>query len=417
MGNWYLPPCDEKDTVLYDYRPNPVPNATVAAAYPFYAALTELPGSSDQPPRSFAVTKEAIMRRMFYMQADELYKCYLQRQWSIRYYCSDATSSVLNEAAHGIGWDPATDNLPILCQFSDETVTFAFDEHDTAHLHEVEPDRGNMLTNPRIPLIKKIRYALSKEEIDRLLTDEPTSCLSGPRVPPTGLPYLQPIIWLLNVERHFQHTRVVRRYDIPWHRKKNRAVFRGLLTGLEYDPTATDEENCYNMIRCRFVYQYARSDLVDAKLTSTFNKMPETFHGVNLTGEELRKKDFLEHKGFVILEGNDVSSGLKWAMVSQSVVLMPPPTYSSWAMEELLEPWVHYIPLHKNLSDVEDKVRWMIEHDAESQRISHRATLWVLDLFYHPDAMEDNRLINQEILRRYRKHFRHVSGSTKGALP
>jgi hypothetical protein len=41
-----------------------------------------------------------------------------------------------------------------------------------------------------------------------------------------------------------------------------------------------------------------------------------------------------------MIAGNDVASGLKWALFSQSVVLMPPPNHTSWAMEELLEPWV-----------------------------------------------------------------------------
>jgi Glycosyl transferase family 90 len=75
-------------------------------------------------------------------------------------------------------------------------------------------------------------------------------------------------------------------------------------------------------------------------------------------------------------------------------------------MEELLQPWVHYIPLRTDLNDVEEKVQWMLDNQSEAQRIAHRAALWVLDLYYHPDAMDDNRRINEEVLRRYRAHFR-----------
>ena len=108
----------------------------------------------------------------------------------------------------------------------------------------------------------------------------------------------------------------------------------------------------------------------------------------------------------------DVSSGLKWAMMSQSVVLMTKPKYTSWAMEELLEPWVHYIPLNDQLDDIDEKVQWMIDHTEEAKRISRRANLWILDIYYHPNAMEDNKRINEEIVRRYRMHFR----ATKGLL-
>jgi hypothetical protein len=86
----------------------------------------------------------------------------------------------------------------------------------------------------------------------------------------------------------------------------------------------------------------------------------------------------------------DVSSGLKWALYSNSVVLMPRPTFTSWAMEERLEPWVHYVPLRDDLSDVEDRVRWVIDHPDQARAIAHAGTLWISDLVYHPHADDDD---------------------------
>jgi hypothetical protein len=85
---------------------------------------------------------------------------------------------------------------------------------------------------------------------------------------------------------------------------------------------------------------------------------------------------------------------------------MPAPEYTSWAMEELLEPWMHYIPLKSDLSNVEEMVQWMLDHPAEAQRISQRATLWIMDLVFHPDSETDDRQINQEILKRYSAYFK-----------
>jgi len=84
---------------------------------------------------------------------------------------------------------------------------------------------------------------------------------------------------------------------------------------------------------------------------------------------------------------------------------MQAPTKTSWAMEELLEPWVHYIPLSADLSDVEEKMQWVIDNDAEARRIAHRGKLWISDLVFHPDAERDERLVYDEILRRYSTHF------------
>jgi hypothetical protein len=92
------------------------------------------------------------------------------------------------------------------------------------------------------------------------------------------------------------------------------------------------------------VYNHANSTLIDATLTSTRGRLPDVLNGVPLVGEKVRINYLLEFKGIIMIEGNDVASGLKWALLSQSVVLMPPPKHTSWAMEELLQPWVvsHY---------------------------------------------------------------------------
>jgi hypothetical protein len=59
-----------------------------------------------------------------------------------------------------------------------------------------------------------------------------------------------------------------------------------------------------------------------------------------MTSPAMSMRHLLQYKVIIMLEGNDVASGLKWALLSQSVVLMPPPQHTSWAMEELLQPWV-----------------------------------------------------------------------------
>jgi Glycosyl transferase family 90 len=100
-----------------------------------------------------------------------------------------------------------------------------------------------------------------------------------------------------------------------------------------------------------------------------------------------------------------VSSGLKWALYSNSVVMTQPSTYTSWAMEELLDPWVHYIPLNDDLSDVEEKMQWVIDNDEEASKIAHRGKLWISDLIYHPDAQADDESIIDQTFKRYEAHF------------
>ncbi|WP_292461359.1 glycosyl transferase family 90, partial [Mesorhizobium sp.] len=71
----------------------------------------------------------------------------------------------------------------------------------------------------------------------------------------------------------------------------------------------------------------------------------------------------------VSLEGNDVATNLKWIMSSNSLCLMPPPTYETWFAEAELEADVHYVPLASDFSDVADKIAYFEKHPAEAQRI------------------------------------------------
>jgi hypothetical protein len=124
---------------------------------------------------------------------------------------------------------------------------------------------------------------------------------------------------------------------------------------------------------------------VDARLSRDRIGFPEMIEGRNIIGCYMPMKEMLRYKGLLILEGNDVASGVKWAMYSQSVVLMPRPTHTSWAMEEVLEPWVHYNPVHTNLTDIEEKTQWIIDNDKAAQKpaqkISERARMGIHDLF------------------------------------
>jgi hypothetical protein len=92
--------------------------------------------------------------------------------------------------------------------------------------------------------------------------------------------------------------------------------------------------------------------------------------------------------------------------MSSSVLMIPPPTLTTWAMEELLKPWVHYIPLDASLGDAEEKMQWVLDHDRQAQQIAHRGSLWMKDMVIHPDAARDEQAVYKEILRRYQSHFR-----------
>ncbi|WP_214476431.1 glycosyl transferase family 90 [Mesorhizobium sp. dw_380] len=77
----------------------------------------------------------------------------------------------------------------------------------------------------------------------------------------------------------------------------------------------------------------------------------------------------LRYRYIVSLEGNDVATNLKWIMNSNSLCLMPQPTYETWFAESQLEANVHYVPLDPDFADLGEKVRYFEQHPAAAERI------------------------------------------------
>jgi hypothetical protein len=151
--------------------------------------------------------------------------------------------------------------------------------------------------------------------------------------------------------------------------------------------------------RCRLVCHHATSLAVDAKVTNILDRVPDVLNGVQLTGDVLWKEELLAFKGLILLQGNDVASGLKWEMLSQSVVLMPTPKVVSYAWKTCSNP-------------LSIAFLWM-GHWTTSREISYRATLWIMDLVYHPDAACEEQRVGREILLRYQAPFVQTQASLR----
>jgi hypothetical protein len=103
-------------------------------------------------------------------------------------------------------------------------------------------------------------------------------------------------------------------FDIAWSHKRNKAIWRGALTGKNRDGysvrhtgSITAKETCLMMHRCRLVYQSAQSNIVDAKIVSLPGRkeaVPSSIDRILLFGEKASYAEMLEFKAIIMLEGN-----------------------------------------------------------------------------------------------------------------
>eukprot|EP00585_Thalassiosira_rotula_P025613 CAMPEP_0196250414 /NCGR_PEP_ID=MMETSP0913-20130531/45163_1 /TAXON_ID=49265 /ORGANISM="Thalassiosira rotula, Strain GSO102" /LENGTH=127 /DNA_ID=CAMNT_0041536345 /DNA_START=121 /DNA_END=504 /DNA_ORIENTATION=+ len=116
-------------------------------------------------------------------------------------------------------------------------------------------------------------------------------------------------------------------------------------------------------------------------------------------------EDQLKFKYILMLEGNDVATGLKWQLTSNSVVFMARPNTVSFLMEDLLVPFVHYVPLKDDYSDLIDMVHWARANDEKCKWIANQATLFMQQLWISKEAKRENDAIKKELGETYHRQF------------
>jgi len=174
--------------------------------------------------------------------------------------------------------------------------------------------------------------------------------------------------------------------DIPYLQKKNIAIWRGATTGNKKKTGRRAD-----LVRT-FSTGHANFDVGFSKISKS--QSPRDHPPVK---DSKAIDELLTYKFLICLEGNDIASGLKWMLRSNSVVMMPRPTICSWLMEDRLEPFVHYIPLANDFSDAQSRVNWAIQHESECMRISANASKY-MSQFLDPRR---ETLLELEVFRRY----------------
>lgn len=508
MSNWYLPPCPNTQRIQYQYfyhhpeqpyvdidnysdtsttsigSTSNTPNTTnttsdisvvmvqeISLHRPLQTKFEDYIHIPYNPPRRFIFDSEFHADDTIHVVDRQQFVQCKQR------YCIDLLDSFLPFIdRHFHSTTNERIPIPILYQFGDSRESKPSlqwnGQPQYQHQHQ-HPQR--QIRNPRIPVIQKTRNSMSRSELLSITDVSKHTCYkNGERRTPKYNPtikhdkymvheyqqfHLEPIIFKLNVQRHYANVfHLIRNIKpIQWEEKRNSACFRGALTG-RYPPMKLYELNqlsaydrCQLLPRCYFTYIHRTSTLIDAKLTkipidknipiswdvhqgnansSDTSTGEEGGKHMDLMGDPLSIEEMLQYKAIVILQGNDVSSGLKWALFSNSVVMMPIPTVTSWAMEEWLIPWVHYVPIEvypvrndtksggndngdnsmiHTMTDAEEKMQWIINNDSRAKEIAHAGKLWMADLLLHPRANTDEIEIFDEMAQRYISHFSILS--------
>lgn len=180
---------------------------------------------------------------------------------------------------------------------------------------------------------------------------------------------------LLNMDkvRHF----VFLKDAIPFTAKLDKVIFRGEIDGKPG--------------RIRFMKRWFGNSICDAGDVGSEPMCPDW------KTEMLTLYEHLNYKFIMALEGNDVASNLKWVMSSNSLAVMPRPSFETWFMEGKLIPDYHYVEIKPDYSDLKERIDYYIEHPEKAQDIIRHAHEWVMQF----QDKKRERLISLLVLEKY----------------
>lgn len=179
--------------------------------------------------------------------------------------------------------------------------------------------------------------------------------------------------------------------SIPWGKKLNIAMWRGSPSDLQlHVPEGADKRGVYSKEFIQKLYssrpRYRLCEL-SLKHPDLINAGFWSFNDPHIEGfEEFLKpmmkgwiapNDHVSYKYLPCLDGwASTFPGYLWRLSTNCVVLKQETECIQW-FYHALKPYVHYIPIRRDLSDILEKLEWAKSHDNECELISDNARTFV----------------------------------------
>lgn len=100
-------------------------------------------------------------------------------------------------------------------------------------------------------------------------------------------------------------------------------------------------------------------------------------------------KDQIQYKMILDIDGWSATwSAMVWKMYSGSVLLKVNSKWKQW-FHHRLEPWIHYVPVANDFSDLNDKIEWCLHNESECIRITENAKRFVDEHLHWEQVKKD----------------------------
>lgn len=186
-----------------------------------------------------------------------------------------------------------------------------------------------------------------------------------------------------------------------WYSKIEKLFWRGTPTGRNY--TISNISNLPRVILVNLSLLYPH--LIDAKfihdglyVKDKDGKNLEKLVNIVNRNDELKyfvEENHLKYKYLISVDGNVAAwKRVPWIMVSNSVLFLQHKFVQYFYVA--MKPYVHYVPLKDDVSDIFEKIDWAKKHDKEVKQIADNASIFIKKCLLSENIEEDFILILNE---------------------
>jgi FkbH-like protein len=182
--------------------------------------------------------------------------------------------------------------------------------------------------------------------------------------------------------------------DVAWDQRTPIGFWRGGTSGWPTDP-ALGWRSLPRIQLCKFGQTHP--ELIDAGISyAVQSATDEEIQAAGLMRPIVPMEAFNRYKYQIDIDGNTNSwPGLFQKLLSGSPVLKIKSRdgYRQWYYDQL-KPWVNFVPVASDMSDLVEKILWLRSHDEEARTIGEAGKKLAHSLDYHGEIGRSSRTIN-----------------------
>lgn len=169
-----------------------------------------------------------------------------------------------------------------------------------------------------------------------------------------------------------------------WEERRPIAFWRGVTSGFGR-PLLRSQ-----VVETLFSYRYANVKAV--KQGDRPDDPPKFMFDLERTSIQ----DHLQYKYLLIVDGGVIASSHQWMFGSGSVPIMITHPGNEYWFKKYLQPMVNYVPVRYDLSDLKEKIEWLVQNDDKAKEIAENALRFSQHVF---SADFQKRYVREEIER------------------